>query len=62
MTGLEEATRIREAWRDWIVHELREWLPADAVHAAKVDAAVERIVARVIREVQGERAERAGAR
>ncbi|MCX5042883.1 hypothetical protein OG921_06850 [Aldersonia sp. NBC_00410] len=57
-TGMHEATWMRAAWREWIVDQLREWLPAadsDEAHAAKVDAAFERIVTRVIREVQAER-------
>jgi hypothetical protein len=56
--GMTEVNLITTAWRTWLVDELREWLPdndseidAGARPAPRrVDAALDRIVIRLIRE------------
>ena len=41
---------IALAWRDYLREQLRDWLPADKVESAETDAAMVRVVTRLIRE------------
>ena len=50
---------ITAAWRVWLINELQEWLPAagaEMPHSQKVDAALDRIVVRLVRESELEAA------
>lgn len=53
--GEQAARQVIEAWRDWIVDELRDWLPEDAVGKDDVAASLRRIVTRVLVEEHRER-------
>jgi len=51
--GRRQAQLITAAWRVWLVNELQEWLPAagaEMPQTEKVDAALDRIVVRLVRE------------
>jgi hypothetical protein len=51
--GTAQVQLITAAWRAWLVNELRDWLPDEQVQAtsrARVDAAIDRIVVRLVRE------------
>ncbi|TSE00489.1 MFS transporter [Skermania sp. ID1734] len=57
--GIDQAQAISNAWRDWLLDRLSDWLPAHPASmedSQRVDAALERIVNRVIREEQDDRA------
>lgn len=59
--GMAQVDLISTAWRAWIVEELREWLPAAGAEIAqteRVDAAIDRIVVRLVRESELEPAGR----
>ena len=46
--GMTEVNLITTAWRAWLVQELKDWLPG--TQSEQVDAALDRIVIRLIRE------------
>lgn len=48
--GEAATTAIVLAWRDYLRVQLREWLPDEEVQSAETDAAMVRVVTRVIRE------------
>jgi EmrB/QacA subfamily drug resistance transporter len=48
--GVEAGTAIVQAWRRYLRDRLREWLPADEIDSPATDAAMERVVRRVIEE------------
>jgi EmrB/QacA subfamily drug resistance transporter len=53
--GEHAAQLVVTAWRDWLVEELRDWLPEDAVAKDDVAASLRRIVTRVLVEEHRER-------
>jgi len=51
--GTEQVQLITAAWRAWLVNELADWLPKEETKStskARVDAAIDRIVIRLVRE------------
>jgi len=51
--GNDQVQLITAAWRAWLVNELRDWLPkeeGELTSRARVDAAIDRIVTRLVRE------------
>jgi len=57
--GRRQAQLITPAWRVWLIDELQEWLPAagaEMPQTEKVDAALDRIVVRLVRESELEAA------
>jgi hypothetical protein len=51
--GTDQVQLITAAWRAWLITELRDWLPQEEVQQtsrARVDAAIDRIVIRLVRE------------
>jgi hypothetical protein len=48
--GERAGEAIMLAWRDYLRDQLRDWLPADRVESAETDAAMVRVVTRLIRE------------
>jgi hypothetical protein len=48
--GEQAGQAIALAWRDYLREQLRDWLPADKVESAETDAAMVRVVTRLIRE------------
>ena len=56
-SGRQQVDKIITAWRAWLVAELRDWLPAAGAEIAetkRVDAALDRIVVRLVRENENE--------
>ena len=57
-SGMTEVDLITAAWRGWLVDELAEWIPDDDAEISggkpaaprRIDAALDRIVIRLIRE------------
>jgi MFS family permease len=54
--GRAEVDLISLAWRAWLVEELREWLPDTGPDTQRVNEALDRIVIRLVRESEIERA------
>jgi MFS family permease len=56
-SGRQQVDKIITAWRAWLVAELRDWLPgagAEIAETQRVDAALDRIVVRLVRENENE--------
>ena len=56
-SGQVQVQKITTAWRGWLVAELKQWLPgagADIAETQRVDAALDRIVVRLVRESENE--------
>jgi EmrB/QacA subfamily drug resistance transporter len=48
--GTDEVGLITTAWRDWVMDQIRDWLPADPEQLPRVEAMIRRVASRLVRE------------